>query len=92
MKTNDGALKLSGQAGVMFAHLAGVRDNYKNGLLVQGKQTVQCIMFGRLKKHEAEAEGSTVNPIMPSIVLKGIFSALCSIWSELSLKSQRKVI
>ena len=30
LKTNDGALKSSDQGGVIFAHLAGGRNNYKN--------------------------------------------------------------
>ena len=37
LKTNDGVLKLSDQGRVIFAHLAGGRNNYKNQLLVQGK-------------------------------------------------------
>ena len=38
---NDGALKSSHQGKVIFAHLAGGRNNYKKYIFVEGKQTVQ---------------------------------------------------
>ena len=39
---NDGALKSWDQCKFVLGLLAGDRDNYKNKLLVYGKQTVQA--------------------------------------------------
>ena len=39
--TNDGALESWHPGQFVLGHLAGGRDNYKNTLLVQGKQTVR---------------------------------------------------